>query len=78
MTKSGQNYPVCMNLESLENQLKVDESNRKVEEDRYETLLQNGGLNCGNVRVGLGLFSKRSAFLPMGSSSNIPSMMIHL
>ena len=78
MTKSGQNYPVCMNLESLENQLKADESNRHMVEDRYETLLQNGGLNCGNIRVGLGLFSKRSALLPIGSTSNIPSMMMHL
>lgn len=71
MTKSGQNYPVCMNLESLKNQLKADERNRRREEDRYESLLQNGGLNCGNVRVGLGLFSKRSAFYSIDDDTSL-------
>ena len=78
MAQSGLNYPVCMRIQSLENQLKVDQSNQRQEEDRYEALLHSGGLNCGNVRVGLGLFSKRFAIFPTGTTANIRSMMIYL
>lgn len=78
MAKSGQNYPVCMNIESLEEQLYADLSNKRSEEDRYESLLRSGGLNCGNVREGLGLFTRRFTFLPMGTAANIRSMIIYL
>ena len=78
MAKSGQNYPVCMNIRSLEEQLKADLSNKRSEEDRYESLLRSGGLNCGNVREGLGLFTKRFTFLPMGTAAYIRTMIVHL
>ena len=71
MAKSDQNYPVCMNIQSLEEQLDADRSNQQDEEDRYESLLLSGGLNCGNVREGLGLFTKRFSSLPMGTASNV-------
>ena len=65
MARAGQNYPVCSKIQSLEDQLKADQSSQRVDEERYEGLLHNGGLNCGNVRVGMGLFSKRFAVLLM-------------
>lgn len=59
MARKGQNYPICMNLDALEKDLKAEEMNIVNEEKRYEELLSNGQMNCGNIRVGLGLFSKR-------------------
>lgn len=59
MVKKEQNYPVCNNINALEEELKMEEKNRVDEEKRYDTLLLNGQLNCGHIRVGMGIFSKR-------------------
>lgn len=59
MARTGQNYPICSRISALESEIVSDESNLASEETKYRKLLLDGGLNCGNVRVGLGLFSKR-------------------
>jgi len=59
LTKKEQNYPVCGNINALEEELKIEEKNRVNEEKRYDKLLLKGNLNCGNIRVGMGIFSKR-------------------
>ena len=59
MARRGQNYPICMNIDALEKELIIEEKNRVSEEQRYEDLLLHGQMNCGNIRVGLGIFSKR-------------------
>lgn len=59
MARNGQNYPVCSRISALELELASDEINQASEEKKYKSLLLDGGLNCGNVRVGLGLFGKR-------------------
>lgn len=59
MARTGQNYPICSRISSLESDVISDEFNLASEEKKYKNLLLDGGLNCGNVRVGLGLFSRR-------------------
>jgi hypothetical protein len=59
MARTGQNYPICSRISELESEIVSDESNLASEEKKYKNLLLEGGLNCGNVRVGIGLFSKR-------------------
>lgn len=59
MAKTGQNYPVCKNINALDLALIIEEKNRISEEKKYNEMLLNGLMNCGNIRVGLGIFSKR-------------------
>ena len=59
MAKAGQNYPVCSNIDALEQALMIEEKNRVREEKRYDQMLLGGQMNCGNIRVGLGVFRKR-------------------
>ena len=59
MAKAGQNYPVCSNINALEQALIFEEKNRVSEEKKYDQMLLKGQMNCGNIRVGLGIFSKR-------------------
>ena len=59
MARTNVNYPVCKKLDILDRELRVEEENRAAEERRYDELLLKGQLNCGNIRVGMGIFSKR-------------------
>lgn len=59
MIKKGQNYPVCNNINALEEELRMEEKDRLNEEKRYDALFLKGQLNCGYIRVGMGIFSKR-------------------
>jgi hypothetical protein len=59
MARTGQNYPICSRISALGLEIVTDELNLASEEKKYKNLILDGGLNCGNVRVGIGLFSKR-------------------
>ena len=57
--RSGINYPICHQLDVLERDLEKEEHNRWTAEKGYEDMLRAGQMNCGNIRVGLGIFTRR-------------------
>jgi hypothetical protein len=57
--RSGINYPICGKLDELEQDLQKEEGNRPSAEKKYEEMLRAGLMNCGHIRVGLGIFVRR-------------------
>lgn len=57
--RSGNNYPICSKLEDLEQELRLEEGGRLLAEKKYEDMLRAGQMNCGHIRVGLGIFMRR-------------------
>jgi hypothetical protein len=57
--RSGINYPICGKLDDLEQDLQKEEGSRSAAEKKYEEMLRAGQMNCGHIRVGLGIFVRR-------------------